>query len=39
LTSEYWFELAVANEGDPIDPLVAQKLFHPFFRGTGPSSA
>ena len=32
------FELTVANEGDPIDAVVAQQLFQPFFRGNGRSS-
>ena len=31
-------EITVANEGDPIDPLVLPKLFQPFFRGNGRSS-
>ena len=37
-TDEKGFELAVANEGDPIDAAVAQQLFQPFFRGNGRSS-
>jgi phosphoserine phosphatase RsbU/P len=37
-TDEKGFELAVANEGDPIDEVVAQRLFQPFFRGNGRSS-
>lgn len=37
-TSERGLELSVANEGDPIEPLVKQQLFQPFFRGDGRSS-
>jgi signal transduction histidine kinase len=37
-TDEKGFELTVANEGDPIDEVVAQRLFQPFFRGSGRSS-
>ena len=32
-TDERSFELAVANQGEPIDPVVIEKLFQPFFRG------
>jgi signal transduction histidine kinase len=32
-TDERSFELAVANRGEPIDPVVIEKLFQPFFRG------
>jgi sigma-B regulation protein RsbU (phosphoserine phosphatase) len=32
-TDEQSFELAVANQGEPIDPIVMRKLFQPFFRG------
>ena len=35
---ERGFELTVANEGDPIGPVVMQQLFQPFFRGSSPSS-
>src|ERR1700689_4290946 len=38
-TNEKGFELAVANEGDPIDEIVAQQLFQPLFRGNGGSSS
>ena len=38
LTDEKGFELTVANEGDPIDDVVARQLFQPFFRGNGRSS-
>jgi signal transduction histidine kinase len=37
-TDEKGFELTVANEGDPIDDVVARQLFQPFFRGNGRSS-
>ena len=37
-TDEGGLEITVANEGDPIDPLVLPKLFQPFFRGNGRSS-
>jgi signal transduction histidine kinase len=37
-TDEKGFELTVANEGDPIDEIVAQQLFQPFFRGNAQSS-
>jgi phosphoserine phosphatase RsbU/P len=37
-TDEKGFELTVVNEGDPIDEIVAQQLFQPFFRGNGRSS-
>jgi signal transduction histidine kinase len=37
-TDEEGFELTVANEGDPIDEIVAQQLFQPFFRGNGRSA-
>jgi signal transduction histidine kinase len=37
-TDERDFVLTVANEGDPIDPVVAQRLFQPFFRGSARSS-
>lgn len=30
-TDERSFELAVANQGEPIDPVVIEKLFQPFF--------
>ena len=32
-TNEQSFELAVANQGEPIDPVVMRQLFQPFFRG------
>lgn len=32
-TDEQSFELAVANEGEPIDASVMRQLFQPFFRG------
>jgi len=32
-TSDGWFELSVANTGDPIDPAALVRLFQPFFRG------
>jgi signal transduction histidine kinase len=32
-TDEKSFELAVANQGEPIDPAVTRQLFQPFFRG------
>jgi signal transduction histidine kinase len=32
-TDEKGFALTVANEGDPIDEVVAKQLFQPFFRG------
>ena len=38
-TDEYGLELVVANEGDPIDPVVMRQLFQPFFRGNGRSSS
>jgi signal transduction histidine kinase len=28
------FEMAVANQGEPIPPATVQHLFQPFFRGT-----
>jgi signal transduction histidine kinase len=31
-TDEHSFELAVANQGEPIDPVVMRQLFQPFFR-------
>ena len=37
-TDERGFELTVANEGNPIGPVVMQQLFQPFFRGSSPSS-
>jgi signal transduction histidine kinase len=37
-TDEKGFGLRVANEGGPIDEIVAQQLFQPFFRGKGRSS-
>ena len=37
-TDETGFELTVANEGVPIDAVLAQQLFQPFFRGNGRSS-
>ncbi len=37
-TDEKGFELTVVNEGDPIDEIVAQQLFRPFFRGNGRSA-
>jgi phosphoserine phosphatase RsbU/P len=37
-TDEKGFGLTVANEGEPIDEIVAQQLFQPFFRGKGRSS-
>ena len=37
-TDEKGFELTVANEGEPIDEIVAQQLFQPFFRGNAHSS-
>ena len=37
-TDEKGFELTVANEGEPIDEIVAQQLFQPFFRGNAQSS-
>jgi hypothetical protein len=37
-TDERWLELAVANEGDQIDPVVMKQLFQPFFRGNSRSS-
>jgi signal transduction histidine kinase len=37
-TDKKGFALTVANEGDPIDDLVAGQLFQPFFRGNGRSS-
>jgi phosphoserine phosphatase RsbU/P len=37
-TDEKGFELTVANEGDPIDDVLARQLFQPFFRGNGRSS-
>jgi signal transduction histidine kinase len=36
-TDERSFELAVANEGEAIDPAVMRQLFQPFFRGKGRS--
>jgi signal transduction histidine kinase len=30
---EQTFELAVANQGEPIDPVVMRQFFQPFFRG------
>ena len=33
LTSDDSFELSVANAGQPIPPLVMERLFQPFFRG------
>jgi signal transduction histidine kinase len=38
-TDEYGLQLIVANEGDPIDPVVMRQLFQPFFRGNGRSSS
>jgi phosphoserine phosphatase RsbU/P len=32
-TNQQSFELAVANQGEPIDPVVMRQLFQPFFRG------
>jgi phosphoserine phosphatase RsbU/P len=32
-TDETSFELVVANQGEPIDPVVMRQLFQPFFRG------
>jgi signal transduction histidine kinase len=37
-TDEKGFGLTIANEGEPIDEIVAQQLFQPFFRGKGRSS-
>jgi signal transduction histidine kinase len=37
-TDEKGFALTVANEGDPIDAVVAKQLFQPFFRGNGRSA-
>jgi signal transduction histidine kinase len=37
-SDEKGFALTVANEGDPIDTVVAQQLFQPFFRGNGRSA-
>jgi signal transduction histidine kinase len=37
-TDERGLELAVANEGTPIEPAAAQRLFQPFFRGNERSS-
>jgi signal transduction histidine kinase len=37
-TNERSFELAVANEGEAIDPGVMRQLFQPFFRGNGRSN-
>ena len=37
-TDEKGFALTVANEGDPIDEVVAKQLFQPFFRGNGRSA-
>ncbi|MBN9562529.1 MAG: PAS domain-containing sensor histidine kinase [Alphaproteobacteria bacterium] len=33
-TSDGWFELFVANAGEPIPPVVLQRIFEPFSRGT-----
>jgi sigma-B regulation protein RsbU (phosphoserine phosphatase) len=33
ITKNGWFELAVANSGDPIPPDVLANLFEPFYRG------
>jgi signal transduction histidine kinase len=38
LTNEDGFELAVANEGEAIDPAIVRQLFQPFFRGNNRSS-
>jgi signal transduction histidine kinase len=32
-TTDEYFQLSVANGGDPIPPKVLQHLFQPFFRG------
>lgn len=37
-TDEKGFALTVANEGEPIDAVVAKQLFQPFFRGNGRSA-
>jgi signal transduction histidine kinase len=37
-TTDQEFELAVSNQGDPIDPATIQRLFLPFFRLQGQSS-
>ena len=37
-TNESGLELAVSNQGEPIDPVVIRQLFLPFFRGNGRSS-
>ena len=33
-TGDHMLELAVANQGDPIPPTIAARLFQPFFRGS-----
>ena len=33
-TANGWFELSVANRGDPIPPVVMDNIFQPFTRGT-----
>ncbi len=37
-TKDDEFELEVVNEGEPIDSVVMQRLFQPFFRGGGRRS-
>ena len=39
VTEDGRFTLSVANDGDPIPPEIVERLFLPFYRGAGQSSA